>query len=333
MNRLFLATVGLAAMVGLVGSAAGMGFPGRQDEIRGIHEALRFPLIEVTHVVTTEDGRYVAAAYYQQPQNRPGTDWNAWVALWDRVTGRRVIFRDAYGPVAISADGGLLAMPTYDRKPGERGMGPVGPLALWRVGERKPERTLAWAEMPAPAAPADHGAANPVGVAFTPDGGHVIELTASGALLLFDARQAGEGKLLAQVTGKGGRGGNGLPEGRWLAAEHATLRINEAATELGLSTSRRGLAGGLSGRWKLDLAAGKAELVEEKAADKPARPKIAPRMPRLSTTTGNGKLVITVEERGTLAVAQVEDGKLLETLRLDEAPEEQEAAGDRVGRR
>jgi hypothetical protein len=327
MTRLFLATAILAAMVGLVGSAAGMGFPGRQDEIRGIHEALRFPLIEVTHVVTTEDGRHVAAAYYQHAQNRPGTDWNAWVALWDRVTGRRMIFRDAFGPVAISPDGGLLAMPAYERLPGGRTMGPAGPLALWRVGERKPERTLAWAETPAPAATAERGATNPIGIAFTPDGGHLIQLTAAGVLLLHDTRQSLEGKLLAKVSGKA------LPEGRWLTGEHVTLRINEGATELGLSTSRRGLAGGLAGRWKLDLAAGKAELVEEKAAPKPAAAKIGQPAPKLSATTGNGKLVITVEERGTLSVAQVEDGKVLETLRLDEAPEEQEAAGDRAGRR
>ncbi len=108
------------------------------------HDGDRFRLPHVIDLVQSPDGRYLAAAYFVSAMNRPGTDWDAWVAVWNLKTGRRTIIPNATAPLAISPDGQWLAMGLYERSrdPQWRMELRSGP-ALWRVGEVEFARKLA----------------------------------------------------------------------------------------------------------------------------------------------------------------------------------------------
>jgi len=74
MNRFLLAALAFASCLTFAArDAVAMGFPGRQDSVPGAHEP-GFRQAEITHLVASGDGRYVAAAYFRHAQNRPGTD-------------------------------------------------------------------------------------------------------------------------------------------------------------------------------------------------------------------------------------------------------------------
>ena len=107
------------------------------------HEAGRFGPVLVTDLVLSPDGRHLAAAYFMLATNRPGTNWDAWVAEWDLTTGKRTIVPNATRPLAVSPDGQWLAMGHYERakKTGFDSIPPTA-FALWRMGEVRPVRTL-----------------------------------------------------------------------------------------------------------------------------------------------------------------------------------------------
>ena len=107
------------------------------------HEAGRFGPVLVTDLVLSPDGRHLAAAYFMLATNRPGTNWDAWVAEWDLTTGKRTIVPNATRPLAVSPDGQWLAMGHYERAK-KTGFDSIPPhaFALWRMGEVRPVRTL-----------------------------------------------------------------------------------------------------------------------------------------------------------------------------------------------
>jgi predicted amidohydrolase len=109
-----------------------------------LHEG-RFGLgPRVVDVALSEDGRWLAAAYFVGAMNRPGTDWQAWAAVWDLTTGRRTIVPNAAWPLAFSSDGRWLAMGLYERSEDHRyRMAPRTEPALWKPGEVEPARKLA----------------------------------------------------------------------------------------------------------------------------------------------------------------------------------------------
>jgi predicted amidohydrolase len=98
----------------------------------------------VVDLVLSGDGRYLAAAYDVPARNCPGTDWGAWVAVWDLTTGKRTIIPNATHPLAISPDGRWLAMGLYTcSNEAGRGTGPLAEPAIWKTGDLEPTRKLA----------------------------------------------------------------------------------------------------------------------------------------------------------------------------------------------
>jgi hypothetical protein len=74
-----------------------------------------------------------------------------------------------------------------------------------------------------------------------------------------------------------------------------------------------------------------ATLIDSQIRDTPPAKPGAERF--ASIAAFDGKLTISADALGILTVAQKEDGKVLETLRLDDAPPEEEAATGRASRR
>ncbi len=112
--------------------------------MRGPHDADSFRnLPSLVEVVLSADGRRLAAAYVTTAMNRPGTDWDAWVATWDLESGARHLLRDATRPLAWSADGEWLAAARYERTRDPRThYQPQGLPALWPRGEPESVRML-----------------------------------------------------------------------------------------------------------------------------------------------------------------------------------------------
>lgn len=130
-----LRAIGL--LVGLAGAAFGQ--PGHKAEIPSLHDDRwgRSPV--VTAIAISADGQRLAAAYYRHAVNRPGTDWAAWVAVWDLATGKRAILPDACAPIALSPNGKWLAARQYARQENRSFTAdPIGKVAIWRFGEAAP---------------------------------------------------------------------------------------------------------------------------------------------------------------------------------------------------
>ena len=107
------------------------------------HDGRFNKLPRVVDVVVSSDGRCLAAAYFVPAMNRPGTDWDAWVAMWNLTTGERKFFPNATQPLAISPDGQWLAMGLYSRSEDKRGrMGPHSEPAIWKTGNIEQARKL-----------------------------------------------------------------------------------------------------------------------------------------------------------------------------------------------
>jgi predicted amidohydrolase len=133
----------------------------------------------VVDVVLSADGRRLAAAYFVPAMNRPGTDWDAWVACWDLATGRRTILPKASAPIAISPDGQWVAAGLREnaRTAGGWQVGPLAPVpTLWRFGEAQPARLLESNVPPGQV----------VALAFSGDGKEVLGLSEDGRLLAWD---------------------------------------------------------------------------------------------------------------------------------------------------
>jgi predicted amidohydrolase len=120
-----------------------MGMEAAETAIRPSLHGGGFNRPRVVDLVLSPDGRHLAAAYYVPPMNRPGTDWGAWVAVWNLTTGERTIIPNATQPLAISPDGQWLAMGLYTRSEDHRWrMGPRSEPALWKPGAVEPARKL-----------------------------------------------------------------------------------------------------------------------------------------------------------------------------------------------
>jgi predicted amidohydrolase len=103
-----------------------------------------YNLPRVAGLALSSDGHYLAAAYKVTARNRPGADWDAWVAVWDLTTGKRTIIPNATGPLAISPDGRWMALGLYDRSKNLKWRtNPHGEPALWKTGDVEPTRKLA----------------------------------------------------------------------------------------------------------------------------------------------------------------------------------------------
>lgn len=199
-----------------------MAVPSRQTPVRGgwsPHDMAWGQPPIVTCLSISADGQRVAAAYYVPAMNRPGTDWDAWVATWDLKTGRRTILHDACGPVAVSPDGKLLAARRFTAG-GRHGYttDPPGELALWEFGAEKPARAMG---RPAPTSepatlpewhsskaltkeptPAELSQRMIQAVTFAEDGRSVLGLAGDGRIFSWpaggDAAGAGVGRVAVE---------------------------------------------------------------------------------------------------------------------------------------
>jgi len=180
MKQCKLIVSGLAAVVVIAAVGPVLG-----REARSPHDPGR-RVGQVTSIVFSPDGRWVAASYFRHADNRPGTDWGAFAAEWDLVTGKRTIVRDAFGPIAFRPDGKVLAMGIYkrSRRPGYR-MRPLVRLALWDVG-RPSVRSFLSPEV---------GTADTsiTAAAWSRDGKRLAAVTQGGDILLGD----GDGKVVS----------------------------------------------------------------------------------------------------------------------------------------
>ena len=131
-----------------MGLAQPMGMPGMESfgpaSRPNLHGGGFGNLPRVVDLALSSDGRHLAAAYFVSPMNEPGTDWDAWVAVWDLTSGERTIIPNATQPLAISPEGHWLAMGLYKhmRRSGW-GDGPRSEPALWKTGAVEPVRKLA----------------------------------------------------------------------------------------------------------------------------------------------------------------------------------------------
>ena len=156
----------------------------------GPHDPRRHRLPQVTSIVFSPDGRRLAASYFVTATNRPGTDWNAWVAQWDLARGKRVTIGNAYGPIAFSADGRTIAM--VAERWGR--MWPQTPLALWRPGATKPFRVLKRREKQD---------SSVVAAAFHPDGKRLASITSPGEVLLWTISGNEQPTLIEKLASSG----------------------------------------------------------------------------------------------------------------------------------
>ncbi|HET6427078.1 MAG TPA: nitrilase-related carbon-nitrogen hydrolase [Phycisphaerae bacterium] len=146
----------------------------------------------VTALAVSADGQRLAAAYYRPPMNRPGTDWDAWVATWDLASGGRTILRGACAPIALSPDGRWLAARRYERarNPGYVA-DPAGEMTLWPFGADEAAGALGMPETPATAPAVQR--AGPAR-AESGDGVRAVTFAADSARVL---GLAGDGRILA----------------------------------------------------------------------------------------------------------------------------------------
>ena len=132
-----------AVCVAQSGGGGMPGVPGMRGNLipPNPHSGNGIHLPHVTEVALSRDGRVLAAAYFVDAQNCPGTDWHAWVAVWNLATGERTIIPNAMEPLAISPDGKWLAMglATCYRKR----LMPDPKPALWKMGTVEPTRKFA----------------------------------------------------------------------------------------------------------------------------------------------------------------------------------------------
>ena len=219
------------------------------------------------------DGEWLIAAYYRMPFNRPGTDWAAWTVLWNTKTWEAVPLPDATMPIAFSADGKRLAMGQYDRTP--RGNFPPTNLALWKPGETKPARLLDTLVKESDAKPVRLPPV-PCVAAFDPAGEHLAWVDSGGSVWL-SAVEDEKQKTVRLDDLK-----LSLPQVGWgYRPTQAVLSFGKDDRLTLELTYRDAPAKGAPKfiAWKVDVAQGKAERVEEKAfekntplAEKPADP-------------------------------------------------------------
>jgi predicted amidohydrolase/WD40 repeat protein len=140
---------GVCALQAIGGEAPSSGIPPAGTET--LKSAIRhnpydgeYNLPRVEDLTLSSDGRYLAAAYKVTARNCPGTDWDAWVAVWDLVGGKRTVIPNATGPLAISPDGRWVVCGLYDRsKDLKWRTNPRGVPALWKTGDAEPTRKIA----------------------------------------------------------------------------------------------------------------------------------------------------------------------------------------------
>lgn len=119
---------------------------------------------EITKIMIDPTGRYVAASLYRHAINRPGTDWDAWVMVWDLQTSRRWVIRDAYRLFDVSKTGAVLVSgfddPDRKRKRFHRPL--IERLMLWHTATHQAD-ALAWdqPQQAGKAEPAEAGFDNP----------------------------------------------------------------------------------------------------------------------------------------------------------------------------
>ena len=133
----------------------------------------------VTSLVFSPDGKWVAASYFRYAINRPGTDWEAFVAEWEVEGKTRTIVPDAYAPIAFRPDSKALAMGIYKRSRKLGYMNPHAYLAIWDVGKPSLRRIL----------PGQDESSGPAvaAAAWSPDGKRLAAVTCPVGLLLWDS--------------------------------------------------------------------------------------------------------------------------------------------------
>ena len=77
----------------------------KADQVEQHNRWLQF---QVTRIVIDPSSRYVAATLYQHAMNRPGTDWDACVMVWDLKESKRWLLRDAIDVFDVSTRGVVL---------------------------------------------------------------------------------------------------------------------------------------------------------------------------------------------------------------------------------
>ncbi len=143
----------------------------------------------VAQIVIDPRGRFVAASYYRNPINRPGTDWDAWVVVWDLQQSKRWVIPDAFHVFDVSMKGAVL----LSRYKGRTTMRPkVEELVLWDSNSRQ-THLLRWKEQEAEAeAGPDHVAPNRPHAARFSELEYVVAVQGDGHVVRYETqRQTG----------------------------------------------------------------------------------------------------------------------------------------------
>lgn len=280
---------------------------------RGIHDQ-EFWRPVVTHLVFDPNGTRLVAAYYRPASNRPGTNWDTWVAQWDLESGTRTIVRTATGPVAFSPDGKLFAMPLYERskEPGKR-MEPQMRLALWRFAETEPFRVLA--ELSSNTTDQDPVPDTTISaVAFHPRGTHLAYVSGKGRVFLQATGEQVEPRLaddLKRPTWLSGRIARQTPPRLAFDEQGAHLTLLDAGSDL---LDKQTLV-----RWRADVDKNLLDRIETKTTEpvQASHRADVKALKRILAVSPDGKLEAWVDDRAILYVGPPNADQPSHTLRLD----------------
>ena len=259
----------------------------------------RLDHVQVTSIVFSPDGRWVAASYFGGAMNRIGTDWRAFVAEWEVGGKTRAIVPDAYGPIAFRPDSKALAMGIYKRQGRDRS--PRVRLAVWDVG--KPSLRCILPDQETPVSPA-------IGAAWSPDGKRLATGSSPDSLQLWGSDYK---PLPVDISAK-------TPQNAWLhtlaakGAEPAVVKNLLMAKLIGrsdlvrISPDRKLIA--ISQRGKTVLRTGDLTLL-----------KTFPAGGGPVAFNSDSKRIAAADNRGIIRIWDIASAKLIRTLRLDDHKE------------
>jgi WD40 repeat protein len=254
--------------------------------------------------------------------NRPGTNWRSWTAEWDLKTGKGLLIPGAAAPVAFAPDGQTIAMGIGSRpKTGSR-MWPHVRLALWQFGQREPSRTLT-AETDKPSAnraAVPEPENNVTAAAFQPDGKQLATVSDHGLVLIWPIGEEGKPREIANLDQQ-------LQAIRWGGVPAtASLTFDDEGKTLTLAAStidRKHPDVALASTWQIDLATGKFQRTDAKAAEpQPAgvsRAALPGKANGPSWRSPDGKRVANVDATATIRIIDRASGAIVHTLGADEA--------------
>ncbi len=281
--------------------------------------------LKVVGLAFSSDGQKLMAGYYRAAMNRPGTDWGAWVAQWDLLTGERRIVKSAVAPIAfgdwpgVGKRGPMFAMGYYE-EPRERWKRrrPIAKLGLWRLGDRKPRVVFARRSRVNFAQGGEGNADDTVVVATYVGRGNErnwVSLNESGELLLWDEKEPARAAVLAKTDLRAMAtgwwlGDDAKGQGMWWNGEKKVLKLRV------VSRTKRMVTKEMS--WKLDVKTKTVKQIEDKEVKATAD---AAGVKTGLTVFGPRKVFKTVAEGdGRIKIYQVSTKKaiLWRVLRLDD---------------